>query len=75
MSEKLIIGPDRFNCPICATEWYEHDLSHIDTYGCPGCGRKFNLENYLHKDEVLYHDWRETCYHRMIQDRENGGKI
>ena len=54
-----------YECPICGTEWYKSDLEHLNTTGCPGCSRKFNLEEWLHEDEPLWHDWREKCYERM----------
>ena len=75
MSEKLIIGPDRYNCPVCGVEWYEYDLYHLNIEGCAGCGRKFNLEDYLYDGESLWHKWREMCYYRMRREYENGGKI
>ena len=75
MIEKLIIGPDRYNCPVCGVEWYESDLDSIGDLGCPSCRRKFDLEDFMYEGEPRWHNWREKCYHRMVQDRENGGKI
>jgi hypothetical protein len=75
MSEKLIIGKPQYECPICGEVWYEYDLFHLDTFGCPGCKKKFNLSLYLHEDEVLWSDWRQKCYFRMLKeyDRNSDG--
>ena len=70
MSEKLIIGKPQYSCPVCDTEWYESDLDSIGDLGCPGCRRKFDLEDYMHEDEPLWHDWRSKCYFRMKRQKD-----
>ena len=64
-----------FQCPICGVEWYKGDLENLDSIGCPGCGRKFDLDYYLYEEEPLLDDWREKCYDRMKQDYEHVGQI
>jgi len=71
MSEKLIIAPPEYSCPVCGVEWYESDLDSIGDLGCPSCRRKFDLEAYMHEDEPLWHDWREKCYYRMRREFDN----
>lgn len=75
MIEKLIIGKPQYSCPVCDVEWYESDLESIGDLGCPGCCRKFDLEDYMHEDEPLYHDWRQKCYDRLMKeyDRNSDG--
>lgn len=70
-TEKLIITPVAYSCPVCGVEWYKPDLDTIDSIGCPGCGLKFELEAYMHEEEPLWHDWREKCYFRMIKEFDN----
>lgn len=62
-----------FECPICGTEWYKGDLDNLNTEGCPGCSRKFDLDYYRYEDEPYWHDWREKCYDRMKQEYEKIG--
>ena len=75
MSEKLIIAPVAYSCPVCGVEWYKDELDSIGDIGCPGCRRKFDLEDYMHEDEPLWHDWREKCYFRLQKeyDRNSDG--
>ena len=70
MSEKLIITKPQYACPVCDTEWYDFDLYHLNTFGCPGCSKKFNLENYLYEGEPLYTNWREICFFRMKRQKD-----
>ena len=74
MSEKLIIGKPQYECPICATEWYEFDLYHLEMLGCPGCSKKIDLSQYLHEGEPFWHDWREKCYDRMKQEHDRNSE-
>lgn len=59
-----------YSCPVCNTEWYKSDLDSIGDLGCPGCRRKFDLEEFLEEDEPLWHDWREKCYFRMVRQKD-----
>jgi len=46
----LRIGEQRYSCPRCGTEWLEDELETLNDIGCPGCGRKFDIE----EEEDLY---------------------
>jgi uncharacterized Zn finger protein (UPF0148 family) len=61
---------NEYQCPVCGTEWYKSDLGHLNDIGCPGCSRRFDLHEYMHEDEPLWHDWREKCYDRMTRQNQ-----
>lgn len=60
--------PYEFSCPICGSEWTKDDLMVLDKIGCPGCGRKFELEYYLYEEEDIHPGWEEKCYERMKKE-------
>ena len=71
MSEiKRIISNPIYTCPNCGEVWYENDLENLNSVGCPSCAHKFNLEEWLHEDEILYTNWREICYFRMMKQKK-----
>ena len=70
MSEKLIISNPQYACPHCSAEWYESDLQWLEDQGCPECGKRFNLGEFMYEDEPLWHDWRQKCYERMVRQKD-----
>jgi len=46
----LRIGEQCYYCPRCGTEWLPDELETLGDIGCPGCGRKFDVE----EEEDLY---------------------
>ena len=46
----LHIGQESYFCPRCGIQWFPEELEDLGDIGCPGCRRKFDIE----EEEDLY---------------------